>query len=66
MNTYQPVQLPSGRWALEWFADGKSQGFTFGTYAERVDACFIAYTFARIELLQAPNYGLRQSPHQRP
>jgi hypothetical protein len=59
MNTYQLVQLPSGRWALEWFADGRSQGFRFWSYAERADDRFIAYIFTRMELQEAPKHKLR-------
>jgi hypothetical protein len=53
MNTYRAVQLESGRWAVEWSADGKRQGFTLGSCTSEAEACFLAYEFARMEMKEA-------------
>jgi hypothetical protein len=53
MNTYRPVRVDWGRWAVEWFVDGRSQGFAYGTYPSEAEALFIAYMFARMEMMEA-------------
>lgn len=54
MNTYHAVQLDTGRWAVEWFAEGKSQGFLPGTYTSEAEAAFAAYELARREMKDRP------------
>lgn len=54
MNTYRPIGLSSGRWAVERFVDGESQGFTLGRYQDEAAATYMSYAFARMDMLDAP------------
>ena len=38
MNTYRAVEPGPGRWGVEWFIDGISQGVMFSTFENRRDA----------------------------
>ena len=38
MNTYRAVELPDGRWGVEWLADGIAMGLVGEPHAERTDA----------------------------
>jgi hypothetical protein len=55
MNTFKPVELDSGRWAIERFVNGESQGIMSGRYADKAEAAYMVYMFARLELSGAPN-----------
>jgi hypothetical protein len=52
VNTYQPVKLESGRWAIERFVDGESHGFTLGRYEDKAAATHFAKMYARMEVLE--------------
>ena len=54
MNTYQPVKLESGAWAIERFVDGESHCFMLGRYEDENAACRMVYLFARVERLELP------------
>ena len=54
MNTYQPVRLDDGRWAVEWSANGEVLGLTFGTFDTEPEAAFHVYELARMEMREAP------------
>ena len=55
MNTYQPVELDPGRWAIERLVDGVSQGFTFGRYPDEAEATDMAYAFASGDAKTTPS-----------
>ena len=48
MNTYVPILLESGRWAIERFADGESCGLTFGRYIDKEAAAYVVRAFERM------------------
>ena len=54
MNTYKPVKLDSGLWAIERFVDGESHGFTLGRYEDKAAAAHFANVYARMEMLEVP------------
>ena len=54
MNTYQPIKLESGRWAIERFVDGESRGLMFGRYPDELAATYMANVFANMEKLASP------------
>ena len=54
MQTYRPVQVDNGRWAVERLVDGKSQGFALGTCTNEAEARFMAYEIARRRAQSAP------------
>lgn len=54
MNPYRPVRVGLHCWAVEWFVDGISHGFTLGFYWDEAEALYIAHVFARMEMLAAP------------
>jgi hypothetical protein len=52
MNTYLPVLLESGRWAIERFADGESRGLTFGRYNDKEAAAYVVRAFERMQSME--------------
>jgi len=50
MSTYKAVQLESGPWAIERFANGESQGFMFGRYQDEDAARHMINVFSRMEM----------------
>jgi hypothetical protein len=54
MRTYRVVQLWPGRWAVEWFVDGKSHGLSTWRYYDEVSATYIAYESAHMEIQEVP------------
>jgi hypothetical protein len=55
MNTFKAVELDSGRWAVERFVNGESQGIMSGRYADKAEADYMIHVFARLEMSGAPN-----------
>jgi hypothetical protein len=57
MNTYRPVRVESGHWAVEWRVDGVRQGLVWGWFATEGEAIFTAYDLALIEHQEADRSG---------
>jgi hypothetical protein len=54
MNTYRAVRLETGRWAVEWTADGAVVGCVPGTFDTEVEAYVAAFNLTRLEWAEAP------------
>jgi len=53
MNTYLPIELGPGNWAIEQFVDGAPRGLTLGRYEDKAAASYIANVYVRMETMEA-------------
>jgi hypothetical protein len=64
MQTYRPIQVDSGRWAVERLVEGRSHGFALGTCTNEAEARLMAHEFARRKAPR-PVAAHRQDPQIR-
>jgi hypothetical protein len=53
MNTYRLAALTSGRWGIEWFVGGQSQGLAWGSYTDFLDGLDAIHELIMMETYEA-------------